>query len=102
MANMAVLESGGVISMSSALHFPLEVSEQAGDDRGAWYGAVSDATAMREKEGINAEAAVFAWHPSMTTERITGRRRRLRGEEWMKTLAWTWMKGVVKMRGSRG
>ena len=48
--NITILEFGGVISTSSALRFPLEVSEQSGDDRGAWYGAVSDVAAMREKE----------------------------------------------------
>lgn len=59
---MAFLESGGVISTSSALRFPLEVSERLGDDRGVWCGAVSDAAAAaatREREGIKAEVPVF-------------------------------------------
>jgi hypothetical protein len=55
-ANVTVLESRAT---SSALRFPLEVSERSGDDRGAWCGAVPDAAATREKEGINVEAAVF-------------------------------------------
>lgn len=58
---MAFLESGGVISTSSAFRFPLAVSERSGDDRGVWCKAVSDAVATaatREKEGIRPEAPV--------------------------------------------
>jgi hypothetical protein len=61
-ANVAFLESGGVISTSSALRFPFAVSERSGDDRGVWCGAVSDAAAAaatREKEGIRAEASAL-------------------------------------------
>jgi hypothetical protein len=61
-ANVAFLESGGVISTSSAFRFPLAVSERSGDDRGVWCRAVSDAVATaatREKEGIRSEAPVF-------------------------------------------
>ena len=51
-----------MVSTSSALRFPLAVSERSGDARGVWGGAESDAAAAvatREKEGIRAEAPVF-------------------------------------------
>ena len=55
--NVAFLESGGVMSMSSALRLPwaLAVSERPGEDTGVWSGALSNAVATattREKDGI--------------------------------------------------
>jgi hypothetical protein len=50
MANVAVLESSGVISMSSAFPIPSEVSERSGDDWGAWCGAVSEAAVFDDDE----------------------------------------------------
>jgi hypothetical protein len=53
-ANVAFLESGGVMSTSSALRLPLAVSERPGEDTGVCSGAVSGVVtpATREKEGI--------------------------------------------------
>jgi hypothetical protein len=36
--------------MSSALRFPLAVSEQSGDNRGIWSGAELDAAVARGKQ----------------------------------------------------
>jgi len=54
-ANVAFLESGGVVSTSSAFRLPFAVSERTGDDTGVWVTAPSDEVATpatRDMEGM--------------------------------------------------